>query len=237
MSQPHPGGPKHRHRQRLHVARWDVDDQPLDLAPADRLEVRDDGLDVPVGHVGAAWLDHRPGLGHELAQALAAQLGLDLIQTDQLSTDLPQLFGGQAAQVEPRLGLLVAVLGLGAAEGPALPLSAEAPALRPAARQQPGDRRPLLLPCDGYLGHHAHLGLGLGLFDRGAKFAIGGFVLGFSVRIAALQPAVVGGGVDARAGRRGGGVAASRKGFHDLLLQLRRQLGRAAGLSHRPAPP
>jgi hypothetical protein len=45
---PGPRWPRHRNRQRFHVTRRHVDDEPLDLATAYRFEVLANGVDVPV---------------------------------------------------------------------------------------------------------------------------------------------------------------------------------------------
>jgi hypothetical protein len=79
VREPLPGRPEDRDRERLHVARWDVDDEPLKLSSRYRLEVLADRLDVPVRDERRAGLEHGPRLLDEHAERAAHALGAELV--------------------------------------------------------------------------------------------------------------------------------------------------------------
>ena len=77
--EPLPARPEDRHRERLHVAGRDVDDQARELSSGYGLEVVTDRIDVPVRDELGARLEHRPRLANEGRQAAPGALGAQLV--------------------------------------------------------------------------------------------------------------------------------------------------------------
>src|SRR5712692_7291525 len=65
---PFPGRPDHRDRERLHVARRDIDQQIADLPPAYRLEMFADSVDVKAGNERRRRLDDMPTKSNKISE-------------------------------------------------------------------------------------------------------------------------------------------------------------------------
>ncbi len=57
---------------------WHVDQKISYLSSTNRLEMLDDGVQVPAAHVLGGRLNNVPGLPHELTQASAREFLIDL---------------------------------------------------------------------------------------------------------------------------------------------------------------
>src|SRR6266581_8935283 len=72
-ARPFPARPEDAHRERLHVARRDIDQQVPNLAMADGFQVLAKSIDVPAGHKRRDRLKYDPSLFDKLLQAARGQ--------------------------------------------------------------------------------------------------------------------------------------------------------------------
>ena len=74
---PFPAGPEDAHRERLHVARRDIDQHVANLPIGDGFQVFAKSIDVPAGNERRGRLKGGPGLPDKLPQAARRQLLID----------------------------------------------------------------------------------------------------------------------------------------------------------------